>query len=254
MSFQDLHRASSSSFLSASPQASVGEQLRSSLSLEIFKIDANVRGIRALVEQIGTARDSSHLTDKRDLTEATRALAQNASKDIKELALQMPQGSARRKVIADLDAALHKFQAAQRLSADRQRTNLGAPTPAHVDTAPGLLVDVSAPQAQTQTLVYATEEDYRDAALLERQTAIREVEQGMAQVSEMFRDLAVLVDAQGVNISHVEQTAERAARDLERGAAELKTAARRQWYARRVCLTLIVWAIGAVVLVSLLLM
>ncbi|KAJ7702691.1 t-SNARE [Mycena rosella] len=250
MSFQDMpaHRLSASNGSSTL----LGEQLRSSLSLEIFKIDANVQGIRALAEQIGTARDSHTIRVRlRDLTEVTRQLAQKASRDVKELTIQLPQSPARRKILADLDKSLHNFQAAQRFSVERQRTNIGAPT--HADS-PEPLVDVSEAQTQTQTqtLVYATEESYRDAALLERQSAIREIEGSMAQITEIFHDLAVLVDAQGEQINIVGDNTERTASDLERGARALETAARRQRRARRTCLTIILGVVCAVVIVAVL--
>ncbi|KAJ7476713.1 hypothetical protein FB451DRAFT_1557484, partial [Mycena latifolia] len=72
-------------------------------------------------------------------------------------------GPARRKIIADLDAALHKFQAVQRFSMYRQRTNIGAPT--HLPVEP--------PSSEA---LLATEEAYRDAELAERTSAIREIE------------------------------------------------------------------------------
>ncbi|KAJ6601921.1 t-SNARE [Mycena vulgaris] len=249
MSFQDLPTLNSLGSSAASP-VGAGEQLRSSLSLEIFKIDANVQGIRALAEQIGTPRDSSTIRLRlRDLTEVTRALAQKASKDIKELSAQLPHGPARRKIIADLDVSLHNFQAVQRFSMERQRTNIGAPTHPHIEPAVDQLVDISEPQTPTQTLVYATEDEYRDASLLERQTALREVEQGVAQVAQIFRELAVLVDVQGTDITVVETNAERTAHDLERGAAALETAARGRRRTRRVCLMLILGVVCAVVIV-----
>ncbi|KAJ7451349.1 t-SNARE [Mycena latifolia] len=252
MSFQDLGPNN----VSASSETSfaVGEQLRSSLSLEISKIDANVQGIRSLVEQIGTARDSPTIRARlRDLTEVTRELAQKASRDIKQLATQLPQGPARRKIIADLDTALHHFQAVQRFSADRQRTNIGAPTHFPVETLPeAQLVDVAEPPTQTKTLVYATEDAYRDAELAERTSAIHEIEQSMAQVTDIFRDLAVLVDGQGAQITVVEDNSRRTAHDLERGAAALETAAQRQRRARRTCLKIILGIVCVVAFVAVL--
>ncbi|KAJ7495024.1 t-SNARE [Mycena latifolia] len=224
----------------------------------IFKINANVQGIRSLVKQMGTAHDSptirarfSSLAVADDLTEVTRELAQKASRDAKQLTTQLLQGPACRKIIADLDAALHNFQAVQRYIGDSQRTNIGAPTHLPVDDPPeALLVDVSETPTQTQNLVCATEEAYRDAELAERTSVIREIEQSMAQVTDIFRDLAVLVGGQGAHITVVEDTSRRTAHDLERGAAELETAAQRQRRARRTYLKIILGVVCVVVFVA----
>lgn len=120
MSFQDIEagRAPSNSQLSSSfPPSSLGgtaalsredaafQSLQSSLSLQVFKMNANVQGILRLVDQLGTQRDSASLRkslcvslltfqsrilisfrDKRhDLTESTRAMAKRGSEDLKKL-------------------------------------------------------------------------------------------------------------------------------------------------------------------------
>ncbi|KAJ7762930.1 t-SNARE [Mycena metata] len=245
MSFQDLARPI--------PVASSPER---SLSLQIFKINANVQGIRSLAENIGTPRDSASLRLRlRDLTESTRALAQRASEQMKELVADTPQSPALRKIISDLDASLRAFQLAQRLSVDRQRINL-VPV-ALPELIPSPLVDVeSSAQIQMQedqvVSMWASEAAYRDAEILERRSAIMEIEQSMSQVAEIVRELGVIVERQGGDIATVESNIHRSARDLERGADELEVAVRHRRRARRTCLTLILGVVCAVVLVAVL--
>lgn len=64
MSFQDIeagvnHSRSQSS--ASSPQDGAFLSLQSSLSLQVFKMNANVQGILKLVDQLGTAKDSASL-------------------------------------------------------------------------------------------------------------------------------------------------------------------------------------------------
>ncbi len=81
--------------------------LQSSLSIQVFKINANVQGILKLVDQLGTSRDSSSLRkslcaylprfvlhepsrssddfSRHDLTETTRAMTKRGSDDLKKL-------------------------------------------------------------------------------------------------------------------------------------------------------------------------
>jgi syntaxin 7 len=82
-------------------------ELQSSLSLQVFKMNANVQGILKLVDQLGTPKDSATLRKSlyvalsciyrwllrcasHDLTETTRAMAKRGSDDLKKLSvLQM---------------------------------------------------------------------------------------------------------------------------------------------------------------------
>jgi hypothetical protein len=67
MSFQDIEAGSiqpphsSSRNISQSSEESAFVNLQSSLSIQVFKIHANVQGILKLVDQLGTPRDSSSL-------------------------------------------------------------------------------------------------------------------------------------------------------------------------------------------------
>ena len=62
MSFQDIEAGVTRSPSSASsPQDGAFLSLQSSLSLQVFKMNANVQGILKLVDQLGTAKDSASL-------------------------------------------------------------------------------------------------------------------------------------------------------------------------------------------------
>ena len=67
MSFQDIESGSSQPPHFSSRDAPQSREdaaflnLQSSLSLQVFKINANVQGILKLVDQLGTPRDSSSL-------------------------------------------------------------------------------------------------------------------------------------------------------------------------------------------------
>ncbi|KAF7369591.1 Syntaxin pep12 [Mycena venus] len=196
MSFQDLVPPKPST------SSSSGD---SSLSIQIFKINANVQGIRSLSEQVGTPRDSSTLrTRLRDLTEATRALVHRASEEMRALAAQAPHTPVVKKLVSDLDASVRNFQAAQKFSVGRQRANVVPARPSdHHQTASEPLVDVSEMQSQSQMqaqVVYATEDAFREAEIRERQTAILELETGMADVAQIIRNLADIVERQGEEI------------------------------------------------------
>lgn len=65
MSFADIEtglaRPSRSLSSTANSEDSAFQTLQSSLSLQVFKINANVQGILKLVDQLGSGRDSAGL-------------------------------------------------------------------------------------------------------------------------------------------------------------------------------------------------
>jgi hypothetical protein len=65
MSFQDIeagvNHPSRSPSSASNPQDAAFLSLQSSLSLQVFKMNANVQGILKLVDQLGTAKDSASL-------------------------------------------------------------------------------------------------------------------------------------------------------------------------------------------------
>jgi hypothetical protein len=107
MSFQDIeagvNHPSRSPSSTSNPQDAQFLSLQSSLSLQVFKMNANVQGILKLVDQLGTAKDSASLrkslcvsksfthhiealtVNRHDLTETTRAMAKRGSEDLKKL-------------------------------------------------------------------------------------------------------------------------------------------------------------------------
>ncbi|KAJ7859814.1 t-SNARE [Mycena olivaceomarginata] len=243
MSFQDI----------ATPDAPVSSrsQTESSISLQIFKINANVQGIRSLTEQIGAPRDSSSLrTRLRDLTDATRALVHRASEDMRTLAAQTPHTPAAKKLVSDLDASVRNFQAAQKLSASRQRAT-AVPVPVLVDITEGATTQTQM-QMQTQ-VVYATEDAFREAEIRDQRNALRELEAGVLDVADIMQSLAHIVEQQGEDLDTIEWNASQTACDLEAGVRELEPAARHQRRARRTCLTIIYAVVCAVVIVAVLL-
>lgn len=67
MSFQDIETGLSQGPRSPQHGAPQSQEelafssLQSSMSMQVFKINANVQGILKLVDQLGTGRDSAHL-------------------------------------------------------------------------------------------------------------------------------------------------------------------------------------------------
>jgi len=239
--------------------------LQSSLSLQVFKINANVQGINKLVDQLGTPKDSATLRKSlHDLTDATRAMAKRGSEDLKNLSTlqaNLPQHKAAlQKTSHDLQISLVAFQRAQQVSAERQRTVVaGVKLAVEDDHNPKGGEFSSSSPTQRQAQIFQTqlsphELAYQESLINEREAEIREIEAGIHELTEIFHDLGTLVSEQGVMVDNIEQNIIITATDTQQAAQQLTIAADYQRKAgrRAACLTMILVIVTAVVLLAVL--
>jgi hypothetical protein len=165
---------------------------------------------------------------RHDLTETTRTLAKTGSDDLKTLAslqaqlvrppsplplarltARSPQKdkpatkTALEKLSHDFQLAVVAFQRAQQLSAERQRTVVQS-SRAAADEAAGTASSPSAGSAQQQLQAQAQVQQLAPAEMLhqeqliqERESEIRDIESGIHELHEIFRDINTLVLQQG---------------------------------------------------------
>ncbi|KAK7056609.1 SNAP receptor [Paramarasmius palmivorus] len=267
MSFQDIeagiqHTASPPS-APQSPEDAAFLSLQSSLSIQVLKMNANVQGILKLVDQLGTTKDSASLRTKlHDLTESTRAMAKRGSEDLKKLTMQqmsLPhKKTALQKISHDLQMSLVAFQRAQQVSAERQRTVVQGVKMAVEDEQPHEAEPGSSPEQRQAQLMQSQlsphELAYQESLIQEREADIREIETGIHELAEIFRDLGTLVHQQGGMLDNIESNISSVAVDVSRGAEELNTASEYQRRAgrRAACLMIILVIVVAIVLLAVL--
>jgi len=270
MSFQDIESGqrqplSSSSQVPQSREEAAFLNLQSSLSLRVFKINANVQGIFKLVDQLGSPRDSSTLRKSlHDLTETTRAMTKSGSDDLKKLAALQATLPSRKtlmqKTAHDFQLSFVAFQRAQQVSAEKLRTVVNSvklaveedpSTSSHhyTEAAPEQL-QAQAMQAQLSPHELA----YQESLIHEREAEIREIETGIHELSEIFRDLGTLVHEQGGMLDNIESNVYSIAVDTAGAAEELSTASEYQRKAgrRAACLGLVIIIVITVVLIAIL--
>jgi len=272
MSFQDdieagFGPASNHSSLATpeSPEDAAFRSLQSSLSIQMVKMTANVKGILKLVDQLGTGRDSAALRKSlHDLTDSTRAMAKRGSDDLKTLTAQqvkLPhQKASLQKTSHDFQLALVGFQRAQQLSAERQRTVVQGVKMAVEDNSDGADTNAapSSPSQRQAQLFQAQlsphELAYQESLIQEREEDIREIEAGVHELATIFRDLGVLVNQQGGMIDNIENNIDSVHMDTSRAAEELTQAHEYQRRAgkRAACLMLVLIVVVAIVLLAIL--
>ncbi|KAG6919632.1 hypothetical protein DXG01_003496 [Tephrocybe rancida] len=266
MSFQDIEAGVShpqrSPSASSNPQDASFLSLQSSLSLQVFKMNANVQGILKLVDQLGTGKDSAALRKSlHDLTETTRAMAKRGSEDLKKLsALQasLPQQkTALQKTSHDLQLSVAAFQRAQQVSAERQRTVVQGVKLAVEDEHPSESPSEENPNVLRQAQILQQqlsphELAYQESLIQEREAEIREIESGMHELAEIFRDLGTLVGEQGQMIDDISNNIFSVRDDTGAASQELTTAHEYQRKAgrRAACLMLVLAVVVAIVLLA----
>ncbi|KAJ8080866.1 SNAP receptor [Marasmius tenuissimus] len=267
MSFQDveagIQRSSNPSAGPQSPEDAAFSSLQSSLSLQVFKMNTNVQGILKLVDQLGTPKDSAVLRKRlHDLTDSTRAMAKRGSEDLKKLTAQQAslphQKTALQKTSHDLQMSLVAFQRAQQVSAERQRTVVqGVKLAVDDEQTPEDEPGSSLEQRQAQLLqsqLSPHELAYQESLIQEREADIREIETGIHELSEIFRDLGTLVEQQRPMLDNIDYNISSVAADTENAASELRTASEHQRRAgrRAACLMIILVIVVAIVLLAVL--
>lgn len=96
------------------------------------------------------------------------------------------------------------------------------------------------------------EVDFQDSLIIERESEIRNIEQSVGELNELFRDVAHIVNEQGAQLDIISNNIQ-VVRDDTRGAdRELRSASRSQKSARNkaCCLLLILSVILTVILLA----
>ena len=70
------------------------------------------------------------------------------------------------------------------------------------------------------------EREYVDGVNLEREEEVRQLEASVVQVNEMFRDLASIVQQQGIMIQTIDSNVDVAVKETTKGVGEVTTAAK----------------------------
>ncbi|KAK6902810.1 hypothetical protein I203_108069 [Kwoniella mangroviensis CBS 8507] len=271
MSFNDLERGQSQPLLrgNAPDQDPTFTALKDSVSIQIFKIQSNVQGIQKLVDKLGGNGDGPALrTSLHNLTEATREMVKKSTDDVKKLAAYPAGGEfsnrkpIQTKLSKEFGNAITSFQRVSRQSAERQRSFVESQKrrvdklveeseEAHEE--PRSSVELEQVQAQQQVQQVSPQElDFQETLIAEREAEIREIESGIHELNDIFRDLGTMVVEQGGLIDNIESNVTSVARDTSSAAEELTTAHEYQRKAGRriACLLIILVIVVAVVLLA----
>ncbi|KAL5200399.1 hypothetical protein ABZP36_021602 [Zizania latifolia] len=251
MSFQDLLSDMEAGLLplpSPSQEAARG----------VFQINTKVEALRWMADALGTPKDTPSLRGRLRGTRAgiTR-LARSTYQALRQAANAARAGGVSSsaasesrtycsKLAMDFEAAMNEYKKVERriAAAERQETAAAArrspfsPPPPSSSSLPPPTFNRSSTSSdrnhgdqrfpnhkETQLVVLENEIEYNEALIAEREEGIRQVQQEITDVHEIFRDLAMLVHDQGECIDVVTSNIDRTGAATSQAEEQLSKAA-----------------------------
>ncbi|KAJ2886395.1 hypothetical protein H4R27_000686 [Coemansia aciculifera] len=281
MSFNDLERgtyAQNTSNPPAVPGNNNGDEEEErqyrrtvqEVSRKVFQINAGVANIRQLVGQLGTSRDTARLRqDIHNKMEATRELVKTTSTELKALSeFQRPGRAAgksnqrarrleQQKLTGDFQKVLEQFQNIQRVSAevtrefvDRAKHAVHHQDEYHDDDYSSesrpLLQQQQQQQQQRRVMelsVLDNDVEYNEALINERESEINDIEQGIVELNEIFRDLGTIVTEQQSLLDNIETNVQSVTIHVRGAAEQLGSASEYQRRSNKTKFCLLLFAI-----------
>lgn len=144
--------------------------------------------------------------------------------------------------------ALEKQRAGQAALTEQEGAAGGSKS--HDPSAPTNQFPQAQLQEQQSRLAPQEEVDFQENLIVEREAEIRQIEQSVGELNELFRDVATMVHAQGEQIDLIGENIEGVREDTRGADVELRTASRYQRSARqRACCLLLILAIVLLVVI-----
>jgi SNARE domain len=162
------------------------------------------------------------------------------------------------KLSREFSAAGQEFQVIQRRALEKDRASKSAleDSAASATTTSPTTESRSQSQSQQQLqqqsprLASQTEVDFQEHLIIERESEIRNIEQGVSELNELFRDVATIVREQGDAIDAIDLNVENVRNDTRGAQVELTQASRYQKSARnKACCLLVIMAVVLLVIV-----
>ncbi|KKK21537.1 hypothetical protein ARAM_006866 [Aspergillus rambellii] len=241
-------------------------RLTESLSSQLFTLTSNITRLSDQIALLGTKRDTERVRERvHTLLAQTRAGFKEVGEGIKKVQtwedVNPSQKWTQQKLSTEFKATLEEFQTVQRRALEKQRASAVAARTAVEDSefaAEGGAHQQQQQQQQQQLLeeqprlANQDEVDFQEALIIEREAEIRNIEQSVGELNELFRDVAHIVHEQGGQLDIISENVERVHHDTRGANVELRSASRYQKNARNkaCCLLVILAVILAIIILA----
>lgn len=149
---------------------------------------------------------------------------------------------------------MEEFQTVQRRALEKQRASAAAARTAVEDgehaAEDGFQQQQEQLLEQQPRLANQDEVDFQESLIIEREAEIRNIEQSVGELNELFRDVAHIVHEQGGQLDIISENVERVGDDTRGANVELRSASRYQKNARnKACCLLVILAVILLIIV-----
>jgi syntaxin 7 len=237
------------------------QRLSQDLMNKLFTLTGNISRLSSEISLLGTKRDTERVRERvHDLLEESKETFKDVGEGVKTIQswedVSPSQKYTQQKLSREFQANLSEFQHVQRQALEKQRASASAARTA-LEEAQSPSGEGSNPFGQQQSqeqlrLASQDEVDFQDSLIVEREAEIRNIEQGVSELNELFRDVAHIVNEQGEQLDTIAANVDNTRTDTRGADLELRSAARYQKNARSkaCCLLLILAVILTIVLLA----
>ncbi|KAJ5559915.1 hypothetical protein N7513_002314 [Penicillium frequentans] len=235
------------------------DHLAESLSDQIFSLTSNTTRLSSQIALLGTKRDTERVRERvHNLLEETRAGFKEAGDGLKKIQtwedVNPSQKWTQQKLSSEFKANLDEFQTVQRRALEKQRASAVAARTAIEDGEhPSGDADVQLQEQQLleqPRLANQGEVDFQETLIIEREEEIRNIEQSVGELNELFRDVAHIVGEQGGQLDIISENVQNVTQDTRGANVELRSASRYQKNARnKACCLFVILAVILLIIV-----
>ncbi|KAK4989755.1 SNAP receptor [Elasticomyces elasticus] len=236
------------------------QRFTTELSDKLFGLTANISRLSNQVGLLGTKRETDRVRERvHDLVEDTSNGFKEIGEGLKKVQAWHDLGPSQKltqgKLNQEFKASLTEFQVLQRTALEKQRASATAARAALDDqqqtSAPPQSQQQQQQQSQEQLRLASQDEvDFQESLIVERESEIRNIEQSVGELNELFRDVAHMVHEQGQSLDVIGENVVGVRDDTRAADMELRTASRHQKSARnKACCLLLILAVVLIVIV-----
>ncbi|KAF2002705.1 t-SNARE [Amniculicola lignicola CBS 123094] len=230
------------------------------LSDKLFSLTSNITRLSQQVGLLGTKKETERVRERvHEIIDDTNSSFKDIGEGLKKITTWPDIGPSQKftqsKLNREFKASLSEFQHLQRQAIDKQKATAAAsraalehatsPTDEHSPFAQGQ-------QQEQEQLRLAPQDDvdFQESLIIERESEIRNIEQSVSELNELFKDVAHMVHEQGEQLDIIEENVFET-RDAAEGASKNLTQANRyQKNARsKACILLLILAIVLVIII-----
>ncbi|KAF2718607.1 t-SNARE [Polychaeton citri CBS 116435] len=239
------------------------ERYTTELSDKLFSLTSNISRLSNQVALLGTKRETDRVRERvQDLLQETGDEFKGIGEGLKKVQAWDDLGPSQKytqgKLNQEFKATLTEFQGLQRQALDKQRASTAAQKAAleHEGiTSPSATGSGGQQQQQLldePRLANQDEVDFQETLIIERESEIRNIEQSVGELNELFRDVAHMVHDQGQSLDTINVNVTGVRDDTRNADVQLTQASRHQKSARgkACCLLLILVIVLTIVILA----